>query len=149
MIAFPDKPELTICVADFNIIIKKSANSLSLLLEEGYIEYLIDQDTVKADITITSFSSIPEHLLGESDLLYKAKKGNQDFWSIHSHPTGYKMIIQSQNNPGIVQQIALVDADFKKWSIYSEPVASGDTTGVCPLEYPMGAVAFLLSYHKS
>jgi len=143
LITFPNTSEIAIRVADFTITIRKSSNCPTLFLEKGYKEY---QTALISDVdsVVTAYSKIPEHLNTKADLLYKATREDQDFWSISRHQDGYKLTTYSQSNPGIIQQIAVIDADFKDWKIYTETITdpqSGEA-GVCPLEYPMGPLLF-------
>lgn len=143
LISFPNASEIAFSVADFTILIKKSTNCPTLFLEEGFSEFMTEIPN-SADITVTAFATLPEDLVEEKDLVYKATNKDQDFWSICKHLDGFKLITYSQNTPGIIQQIAIIDEEFKNWNIYSNPITDKKTgeTGVSPLEYPMSPLLF-------
>lgn len=144
MIPFPDNDEVTVCVADFTITLRRSVGCPPLCLETGYAGYVQPDSSTTPDMLVMAQAGIPPALSHEREVLYKATKAAQDFWTICRHGAGYRVITYSQTTPGIIQQVALVDGDFRHWQVYSREIAANvsGAIAVCPLEYPLGPLLF-------
>jgi hypothetical protein len=121
-------------VAGF-IIQVKSDDPTEIIFEEGYSAFTHEDPTVKCDVNIIAHPGIPKELSEKKNLLFEAKNHDQDFFSIHRYDGAFKFIIYDQRNINIIQQIAILNADYSQWDVYIEPDDNGK---IDPLRYPLG-----------
>ncbi len=135
---------VTLRVAGFTITLRRSPGGPLLCLETGYVRYIQPAPTATPDVMVVAHAGIPQDLATETDVLYKATKADQDFWTICQHGAGYRLITYSQTTPGIIQQVVLTDDDFRHWQVYAreQPANASGAIAVCPLEYPLGPLLF-------
>ncbi len=138
MIAVENKTSLRI--ADFVISLENHASDgTRLLLEEGYTDFVSFSGGQKADVEIIAFQGIPETLPHETTLLYRAARGDQEFWSVYRDVDGYRLLVYDQSAPFALRQLAVIDSCFNRWQIHSVPFTENESVeGICPLAYPMG-----------
>ncbi|MBA3900199.1 MAG: hypothetical protein H0X62_08335 [Bacteroidetes bacterium] len=125
-------------IADF-IIKLLPAPGFSLILEGGYEPFLFPRENQAADIIVEAFPGFPKSSSVEPEPIYTAILDGQKLWQINNQNGNYQFIIYDQESLGKIQQIALVDQQFKHWKIYMLPIkGDGLQVGLCPLLYPMG-----------
>lgn len=125
-------------IADFKITIEADS-SVPLFIEPGYAPFLSPEKNHKPDIIIHAISGIPKDLLASDKPIYSAIQNKQPLWNISRVGEKYKFTVFNQENSQKIQQIAIVDAQFKNWNIYMEPIIGKENkSGICPLQYPMG-----------
>jgi hypothetical protein len=124
---------MNIKVADF--IIRFNSDS-SLYFDDGYLPYIIDSNE-KPDIEVDCIAGIPSNLLEGCPVLFEAKTNSQSFYSVLKYENGLGFIIYDQQNINAIQQIAILDSDSRKWTIYSETVENGQ---LYTMKYPMGPI---------
>lgn len=108
-----------------------------ILLEDGYLPFIIKADKAKTDITIQCFQNIPPISLTKMDLIFEASNENQKFYSIFSSDSNLLFVIYDQQNKDEIQQVAILDKTLSNWKIYSTPLDNGE---IVPLKYPLGPI---------
>lgn len=125
-------------IADFKITIEADLN-VSLFIEPGYFPFLSPAKNQNPNIIIHAISGIPKDLLVSDKPIYSAIQNKQPLWNISRVGEKYKFTVFNQENSQKIQQLAIVDAQFKNWNIYMEPIIGKESkSGICPLLYPMG-----------
>ncbi len=100
-------------------------------LEAGYVPFLVDSSAT-AEIEVECFQGLPEVDFEALKLLFEAKNDEQRFYTIYEASGGYCFVLFDQNQKGIIQQIAYLNASFDYWKIYSRNAMA--------LKYPMGPI---------
>lgn len=124
--------ELTFRVADCTIVLRSEAE---IELEEGYIPFEVER-TETPEIIIDAVPGLPVDLLSGRPLLFDAENEQQKFYTIYEMPEGLGFAIYNQQTHSDIQQIAVLSADYSKWTVYYD--ANSDTS--LPLEYPFGPI---------
>ena len=105
-------------------------------LEDGYLPFIQQQNNPQKDIVIECFAGIPTNLFKAEDLVFEAKTSEQRFYSIYRLNNDLGFIIYNQQNRDEIQQIAILDENFKNWKVYLE-----ESDGkILPLKYPLGPI---------
>ena len=105
-------------------------------LEDGYLPFIQQQVNPENDIVIECFAGIPTNLFRPEDLVFEAKNSEQRFYSIYKINNELGFIIYNQQTRDEIQQIAILNNDFKHWKVYME-----ETDGkILPLKYPLGPI---------
>ncbi|MDD4969014.1 MAG: hypothetical protein PHT07_06255 [Paludibacter sp.] len=125
---------ITLTIADFNL---KLNSETAITLEEGYLPFVTDENTIDPDITIECIPGIPPVSFQWYDLVFEAKNETQKFYSIYRSGTDLGFILYNQQNIDEIQQLAFLDKTFSHWKVYSTPEADGS---LIPLRYPLGPI---------
>ena len=125
---------ITLSIADF--ILKLSSEAV-ITLEEGYLPFVVKEDTRPADITIDCFSGIPPVSFHWYDLVFEAKNETRKSYTIYRTENELGFILYNRQSIDGIQQLALVDKTFSHWKIYSNPEPDGS---LLPLRYPLGSI---------
>ena len=89
-------------------------------LEDGYLPFIQQQVNAENDIVIECFTGIPTNLFRPEDLVFEAKNSEQRFYSIYKINNDLGFIIYNQQTRDEIQQIAILNNDFKHWKVYME-----------------------------
>ena len=125
---------ITLSIAGFSI---KLFSDKVITLEEGYLPFVLNQDTEAPDVTIEctfGFTAIPFEL---NNPVFEAKNELQKFYSIYRTGTGLGFILYNQQSIDKIQQIAELDNTFTHWKVYSSLEPDGS---LMPLKYPLGPI---------
>jgi hypothetical protein len=136
-----DKSWLRIAGLDISIL---NATGLPMLVEEGYGAFYLDGPSESADLTVTVRAGTAPVLKESSLLLYRAQQDDQVLWEIYHWADNYLFHVFDQEQHQLLRHVALADASFKHWEIWTEPIDVDGELGICPLLYPMGP---LLMYY--
>lgn len=118
-------------IADFKISV---LSDFDLQLEEGYVPFLAEFK--QADIFVTCYNWLPDNLFQHVKPVFEAENSDQKFYTVYSTDKGLGFIIYNQQQKNTIQQIALLDHSFTKWTIY----CLENENGFMPLRYPMGPI---------
>jgi hypothetical protein len=121
-------------IAGFSIMLYSNFN---FELEEGYEPFISDKKTNEADITIRCFDDMPIWPFSQEELVFEAENEDQKFYSIFQARNDLGFLIYDQQNPGKVQQMAVLDKSFTKWMVFSKP---NSENRLFPLKYPLGPI---------
>ena len=108
-----------------------------ILLEDGYLPFVIKAHKAETDITIECFHNIPPISLTNKNLVFEASNESQKFYSIFSSDSNLLFVIYNQQNKDEIQQLAILDETLSSWKIYSTPLDNGE---IAPLKYPLGPI---------
>jgi len=122
-----------IVIAGFSIRLFSNAE---IELEEGYLPFVVENKTLKTDISVECIAGIPTTLFEQTHPVFEAENDEKKFYSIYRVASNLGFVIYNQEN-GSIQQIALLNNDFTHWKIYSEKTSSGS---ILPFRYPMGPI---------
>ena len=125
---------ITLSIADFSIRLISDA---VVLLEEGYLPFVISRDVADTDITIECIHGIPSVPFPVNDLVFEATDETRKFYSIYQTATGLGFVMYNQQTTDEIQQVAMLDNTFTHWTVYLNPEADGN---LLPLKYPFGPI---------
>ena len=108
-----------------------------ILLEDGYLPFVIETNKVETDITINCFANIPTTTFTNKRLVFEAKNESQRFYSIYRSNLNLVFVIYSQQNKDEIQQLAILDGTLSNWKIYSTLLNNDE---IVPLKYPLGPI---------
>lgn len=121
-------------VAECDILVQSESD---FELEEGYIPFVAEGEmALQPVITIDVVPELPADLLKGRQLLFDAENEQQKFYSIYQMPEGLGFAIYNQQTHSDIQQVALLNSDFTKWTVYYD-AKTGDSF---PLKYPFGPI---------
>lgn len=121
-------------VADCDILVR---SDFDFELEEGYLPFVAEEEMASHPvITIDVVPDLQDDLLKGRKLLFDAENEQQKFYSIYQMPEGLGFAIYNQQTHSDIQQIALLDADFTKWTVYYD----AKKEDAFPLKYPFGPI---------
>jgi len=121
-------------VAECDILVQSESD---FELEEGYIPFVAEGEmALQPVITIDVVPELPADLLKGRQLLFDAENEQQKFYSIYQMPEGLVFAIYNQQTHSDIQQVALLNSDFTKWTVYYD-AKTGDSF---PLKYPFGPI---------
>lgn len=123
--------EFYLNIADFIIQLK---SEIPFQPEEGYQPFLI-ADKQNADFVINCYKNIPENIFNDLAPVFEAENEQQKFYDIYRYNEGLGFVIYNQQLKNTIQQIALLDKDFRNWTIFST-----NESDFNPLRYPMGPI---------
>lgn len=123
--------EFHLNIADFIIQIK---SDIAFQPETGYESFFTDKKQT-TDFVVNCKAEIPLTIFAGQNPVFEAENEQQKFYDIYRHNEGLGFIIYNQQNKNTIQQIALLDKDFRNWTIYSS-----SETDYNPLRYPMGPI---------
>ena len=118
-------------IAGFNL---KLYSDDEIKLEEGYLEFISENENT--DLKINCVADLDITMFDNKKAVFEAENHEQKFYSIYKTNTGLGFVIYNQQQINTIQQIALVDEDFKNWTLYSNATENG----FFPLSYPMGPI---------
>jgi len=127
---------LSISIAGF-ILKLQSDDSIELSLDDGYLPYIIPESPKKPDIIIHCKTPVPAELCNAEDIIFEARNSEKRFYCICKLFDSYKFIIYDQEKEGVIRQIAILNADFSEWTVYS---CGHNNDKVFPLHFPMGPI---------
>ncbi|MDX9748069.1 MAG: hypothetical protein RBT57_06175 [Paludibacter sp.] len=126
--------KLVFRVAECDILVQSESD---FELEEGYIPFVAEGEmALQPVITIDVVPELPADLLKGRQLLFDAENEQQKFYSIYQMPEGLGFAIYNQQTHSDIQQVALLNSDFTKWTVYYD-AKTGDSF---PLKYPFGPI---------
>jgi hypothetical protein len=108
-----------------------------ILLEDGYLPFVIKAHKAETDITIQCFQNIHPISLTNKNLVFEASNESQKFYSIFTSDSNLLFVIYNQQNKDEIQQLAILDKTLSNWKIYSTPLDNGE---IVPLKYPLGPI---------
>ena len=123
--------EFNLCIADFILKVK---SEIPFQLEEGYEPFEITQNN-NPDFILNCYKNIPENIFADLKPVFEAENDEQKFYDIYRYKDGLGFVIYNQQQKNTIQQIALLDKEFKNWTIYAS-----DGNEFNPLRYPMGPI---------
>src|ERR1035437_215426 len=126
--------QITLSISDF-IITLHSENSISL--EEGYLPFVLEDNTIAPDIHVECRPGKPDFTFSEDDLVFEAKNELQKFYSIYRSGPELGFYIYNQQTKDEIQQVAILDKTFSHWTVYSNPETDGSLKS---LNYPLGPI---------
>lgn len=118
-------------IADFIIQIKTDTEFTP---EPGYELFLTD-DKQTTDFVVNCKTGIPANIFAGQKPVFEAENEQQKFYDIYRHNEGLGFVIYNQQQKNTIQQIAILDKDFRNWTIYSSKESDYN-----PLRYPMGPI---------
>lgn len=118
-------------IADFIIQIKTDTEFTP---EPGYELFLTD-DKQTTDFVVNCKTGIPADIFAKKKTVFEAENEQQKFYDIYRHNEGLGFVIYNQQQKNTIQQIALLDKEFRNWTIYASDIAEFN-----PLRYPMGPI---------
>jgi len=105
-------------------------------LEEGYLPFVVRNQSGNADITIQCMEGLPTFQFEKEKLVFEAKNEEQKFYSIYRNGEELGFAIYNQQDKDEIQQIALLDEDFINWKVYSD----NSKSKIAALKYPLGPI---------
>lgn len=114
----------------------QSESSNLLTLEQGVLPFVIRGDCPNADVVIQAEKDFPDLNTNEKDILFEASNGPLKFFSIYKYNDALKFLVYDQSTDNKIQQIAFLDKDFTKWTVYSNSTDTSEK--IFPLKYPLG-----------
>ena len=121
-------------IADFSINLYSET---SIVLEEGYLPFVSEEEDARVDTTIQCFVGIPSIDFRNEELVFEARNDIQKFYAVFRSGSGLGFIIYDQQNIDEIQQIAYLDETYSHWKVYSEPTSE---SSLWPLKYPLGPI---------
>lgn len=118
-------------IADFIIQIKTDTEFTP---EPGY-ELFFTDDKQTTDFVVNCKAGIPADIFAKKKPVFEAENEQQKFYDIYRHNEGLGFVIYNQQQKNTIQQIALLDKEFRNWTIYASDIAEFN-----PLRYPMGPI---------
>ena len=123
--------EFCLNIADFIIQIK---SDIAFQPETGYECFLTDKKQT-TDFVINCKAEIVADIFAGQKPVFEAENEQQKFYDIYRHNEGLGFVIYNQQQKNTIQQIALLDKEFRNWTIYASDIAEFN-----PLRYPMGPI---------
>lgn len=123
--------EFCLNIADFIIQIK---SDIAFQPEAGY-EYFLTDKKQTTDFVINCKAEIVADIFAGQKPVFEAENEQQKFYDIYRHNEGLGFVIYNQQQRNTIQQIAILDKDFRNWTIYSSKKSDYN-----PLRYPMGPI---------
>ena len=123
--------EFCLNIADFIIQIK---SDIAFQPETGYECFLTDKKQT-TDFVINCKAEIVADIFAGQKPVFEAENEQQKFYDIYRHNEGLGFVIYNQQQRNTIQQIAILDKDFRNWTIYSSKKSDYN-----PLRYPMGPI---------
>ena len=123
--------EFCLNIADFIIQIK---SDIVFQPETGYECFLTDKKQT-ADFVLNCKAEIAADIFAGQKPVFEAENEQQKFYDIYRHNEGLGFVIYNQQQRNTIQQIAILDKDFRNWTIYSSKKSDYN-----PLRYPMGPI---------
>jgi hypothetical protein len=121
-------------IAEFKIKVQ-SENMADIAFEEAYPPYFSSDYSGETDLVIKAIEGIPHDLLTTDNFLFEAKNLDQHFFSIYQRGDSYKLIIYNQQQPDLVQQVAVLNNQLNEWEVYCNQSVEQK---IIPLQYPFG-----------
>ena len=123
--------EFYLNIADFIIQIK---SDIVFQPETGYECFLTDKKQT-TDFVVNCKAEIAADIFAGQKPVFEAENEQQKFYDIYRHNEGLGFVIYNQQQRNTIQQIAILDKDFRNWTIYSSRESDYN-----PLRYPMGPI---------
>ena len=123
--------EFCLNIADFIIQIK---SDIAFQPETGYESFFTDKKQT-TDFVVNCKAEIPLTIFAGQNPVFEAENEQQKFYDIYRHNEGLGFVIYNQQQRNTIQQIAILDKDFRNWTIYSSKKSDYN-----PLRYPMGPI---------
>lgn len=102
-------------------------------LEVGYVPFVNESPTGNPDLTIECKPGLKEMEIDTLALAFRAENEEQRFYDIYTGVDNELMfVIYDQQNRSDIQQIGVLSADLKKWTLYIDDGF--------PLKYPFGPI---------
>ena len=125
---------IILSIAGFSI---KLFSDKVITLEEGYLPFVLDQNTETTDVSVECTLGITNTRFELNDMVFEAKNNFQKFYSIYRTKNGLGFILYNQQSINEIQQIAELDNTFTNWKVYSPLEPDGS---LMPLKYPFGPI---------
>lgn len=108
-----------------------------IALDQGFLPFVIPEDSNNVDIIIQVDKNPPISEINEDHLIFEASQEKLKFFSICKTKTdSLKFIVYDQGPENKIQQIAFLDKDFLKWRVFC--LQDELSANFFPLKYPFG-----------
>ncbi len=127
-------------VGDFKILLE-SNRPIGVSLESTFM--MFEEKAAKDGCDVRVFSVIdklPLTQIDEKNLLFEARNGRQQYFSVYEEEDGYLVVVYSQVKKNKIHQVAVLNKDLSEWTIYDRFIGKG--MKVFPLLYPMAPLVF-------
>jgi hypothetical protein len=132
---------MVIRIAEFTILINQK-DGHPITVDEGYVPFVVESEGEKPDMVVNAYGSLPEQNWTENPI-YSASLTDGELWNLARTEDGYVLRVFDPEEPGILQQLCTVSAEFREWNVHMASTnGAGSTIEV--LKYPLGP---LLMYY--